>query len=162
MNCNKTVRSFWSKFFIICVTNLFILWCQQNFLEILSLLFLSSKVIIKQKLWSIMHKSAMLFLGLRGFYLYAWLCALPPVENKNKHLMRLKTYYDFFFLFIFFLAALKEHKSICILKSTESNYGSLSSSEFHLVECVEESPAILYGDTFIIWSYFCVQTKLSL
>lgn len=66
-------------------------------------------------------------------------------------------------ILFFFLAALKKHnKSICILKSTESNYGSLSSSEFHLMEHVEESPAISYSDTFIIWNYFCMQTKLSL
>lgn len=54
-------------------------------------------------------------------------------------------------IMIFFLAALKKHnKSICILKSTESNNGSLSSSEFHLVERVEGSPAISHSDTFII------------
>lgn len=63
-------------------------------------------------------------------------------------------------IFFFFLAVLKKHnKSIWFLKSTESKYGSLNSSEFHPVERVEESPAISYSDTFIIWNYFCMQTN---
>lgn len=63
-------------------------------------------------------------------------------------------------MIFFFLAVLKKHnKSIWFLKSTESKYGSLNSSEFHAVERVEESPAISYSDTFIIWNYFCMQTN---
>lgn len=63
-------------------------------------------------------------------------------------------------MIFFFLAVLKKHnKSIWFLKSTESKYGSLNSSEFHPVERVEESPAISYSDTFIIWNYFCMQTN---
>lgn len=36
------------------------------------------------------------FVGLRDICLYACLCALPPVEYKNKHLTRQQTYYDIF------------------------------------------------------------------
>lgn len=42
------------------------------------------------------------FVGLRDICLYEWLCALPTVEYKIKHLMRQQSYCDFF------LAALKE------------------------------------------------------
>lgn len=127
-----------------------------NFLAIFSLFFVNLKMIIKEELWSIMHKGAMPFVGLRHLLICMTMCFASSWVQKQGSQKTANV------LWFYFLAALKKHnKSICILKSTESNHGSLTSAEFHLVERVEGSPAITYSDTFIIWNYFCTRQNYS-